>query len=213
MCWSNARPLSYIYTVCYPPKMSNLFCTCTSNEYFLVEDCYSERVPYDWNAPRCEVLAAETKRLSPAPDRATDCVACREECSTVNASFTQKEKWYRTQRGQSTYFVCASSTIHSAPGVFLASVRPACGSSSYCPFSCGSPKRAHFRRGNSSSPSKKCYFCFYYVLILLPCCCMHPDTPDTRLILGVLYTGVSHLCTIISFPSRTLPYVCMIAVY
>ena len=40
---------------------SRSFGTYASNEYFLTDNGYSERVPPASNAPRCEVLAAETK--------------------------------------------------------------------------------------------------------------------------------------------------------
>ena len=52
------------------------FYTYTSNEYFLIDGGYSERVPSASNAPRCGVLAAETKAAAYQPP-ATDYATCR----------------------------------------------------------------------------------------------------------------------------------------
>ena len=50
---------------------SRSFCTNTSNEYFLNDGGYSERVPPASNAPRCRVLAAETKTAASSHEQPT----------------------------------------------------------------------------------------------------------------------------------------------
>ena len=47
------------------------FCTYTSKEYFVIDGGYSERVPPASNAPRCGVLAAETKTAASSHQQST----------------------------------------------------------------------------------------------------------------------------------------------
>ena len=50
---------------------SRSFCTYSSNEYFLIDGGYSERVPPASNTPRCGVLAAETKTAASSHQQST----------------------------------------------------------------------------------------------------------------------------------------------
>ena len=97
MWWSNAGSLSYIRFI---HRRLRIFLarTLRTSIFLLNYGGYSERVPTASNAPRCGMLAAETKTAASSQQPpATDCVACREECSTFDASIIQRKisttKW------------------------------------------------------------------------------------------------------------------------
>ena len=137
---------TFLYLASYSSKVSNrvLFARTLRTSFFLVDGDYSERVLRASNAPRCRVLWLPKQRLPPA---ATSNRLPGTKLPPLILLLSYKGKIV-SQSGQSTYFVCTSSTIQSAPGAFLVSTRPACCSYLYCPCLSGSPKWAHFRRGS-----------------------------------------------------------------
>ena len=60
--------------------------------------------------------------------------------------------------------MCTSSTIQSAPVVFLTLTRSMCCSFLYCPFLSWSPKRTNFRMWNFLILSEKLAFCPFQLL-------------------------------------------------
>ena len=102
-CWSNARALSHIRFLIHRSFRIAFFLHVirTSNEYFLFDREYYERVSPASNAPRCGVLAAETKTAASSQRPPTTQLA---ECSTFDASIMRS--------GQSIYILCCVFSIH-----------------------------------------------------------------------------------------------------
>ena len=142
---------------------SSYFCTYSSNEQFLVDGGYSERVPPASNAQRCGVLAAEAKATASShqqPTTTRNCAACR--VLTFDASTIQRKNSIHN-KAANQHMLCVlhpQSNPHLLYCLFQLDLHGAF--FLYCLCLSGPPKRAHFRRCNFLNQSRA--LCFHQAL-------------------------------------------------